>query len=290
MAEKAYFSRRRFFRNAMVAGATVASGTLVSPSPASAQAARPPTRWSREVDVVVIGAGAAGLPAAIVARDSGASVIVLEVQKDIGGHAITSGGNIPLGGGTSAQKQHGIEDSPDLLFRDLTDWSVVEPNGFPDYRYNDREIVRAFADNNVATYDWLVRHGVIFIDKAPDALGGNSVGNSAPREMHTAIMDWPRVQTGKPADPAVRTTTSSGEGLMRPLEAAARKAGVQILLDHKMVALWRQAPTAGRVVGVAVENNGIRLNIRARKAVIIATGGSTGNVNFRRMFDPRLTE
>ena len=241
-------------------------------------------------DVVVIGAGAVGLPAAIVAREAGASVIVLEVQKDIGGHAITSGGNIPLGGGTSAQKHHGIEDSADLLFRDLTDWSVVEPNGFPDYRYNDHEIVRAFADNNVATYDWLVGHGVIFIDKAPDALGGNSVGNSVPREMHTAVMDWPVVHTGKPADPAARTTTSSGEGLMRPLEAAARKAGVQILLEHKMVALWREAPNAGRVLGVAVENAGTRFNIHARKAVIIATGGSTGNVNFRRMFDPRLTE
>jgi hypothetical protein len=35
---------------------------------------------------------------------------------------------------------------------------------------------------------------VIFIDKAPDALGGNSVGNSVPREMHTAVMDWPMVQ------------------------------------------------------------------------------------------------
>jgi hypothetical protein len=138
MAQKANFSRRGFFLNAMVAGATVATGTLASPSPASAQAVRPPAKWSREVDVVVIGAGAVGLPAAIVARETGASVIVLEVQKDIGGHAITSGGNIPLGGGTSAQKQHGIEDSPDLLFRDLTDWSVVEPNGFPDYRYNDR--------------------------------------------------------------------------------------------------------------------------------------------------------
>jgi hypothetical protein len=34
-------------------------------------------------------------------------------------------------------------DSPDLLFRDLTDWSVVEANGFPDYRYNDREIIRS---------------------------------------------------------------------------------------------------------------------------------------------------
>ena len=290
MAGKSTFSRRAFFLNATAAGTAVAPGALAAPTPGSAQPATPMSNWSGEADVVVIGAGAVGLPAAIVVREAGASVIVLEVQKDIGGHAITSDGNIPLGGGTSAQKKHGIEDSPDLLFRDLTDWSVVEPNGFPDYRYNDREIIRAFADNNVATYDWLVTHGVIFIDKAPDALGGNSVGNSVPREMHAAVMDWPMVQTGAPADPAARATTSSGNGLMRPLEAAASKAGVTILLEHRMVALHREVPNAGRVIGVAAENKGTTLNIRARKAVIIATGGSTGNVNFRRMFDPRLTE
>lgn len=60
-------------------------------------------------------------------------MILVEAENDIGGHAIISGGNVPLGGGTSVQKQYGIEDSPDLLFRDLTDWSVVGPNGFPDY-------------------------------------------------------------------------------------------------------------------------------------------------------------
>ncbi len=47
---------------------------------------------------------------------------------------------------------------------------------------------------------------------------------------------------------------------------------------------------AGACLGVAVTNRGRNLNIRARKAVIVATGGSSGNVNFRRMFDPRLTE
>src|ERR1700753_1510743 len=100
--------------------------------------------WDREADIIVVGSGATGMPAAIVAREAGASVIVVEAEPDIGGHAITSGGNAPLGGANSAQRAHGIEDSPDLMFRDLTDWSVIEPNGFPDYRYNDHEIVRAF--------------------------------------------------------------------------------------------------------------------------------------------------
>jgi hypothetical protein len=286
MAKKPNVSRRGFFLNASAAGAGVAAGVLVAPETGSATP--PPLKWIHEADVVVIGAGAAGMTAAIVAREAGASVVVLEAQPHIGGHAITSGGNVPLGGGTPAQKKYGIEDSPDLLFRDLTDWSVVEPNGFPDYRYNDREIIRAFADNSVATYEWLVAHGVIFVDKAPDAAGGRAVGNSAPREMHAAVMEWPMVQTGAPAEPGVRTTMSSGNGLMRPLEAAARKAGVEVLLEHRMVGLYRQE--AGRVTGVAIERGGVRSAFRAHKAVIVATGGSTGNVNYRRMADPRLTE
>ena len=78
---------------------------------------------------------------------------------------------------------------------------------------------------------------------------------------------------------------------MRPLEAAARKLGVRD--PAASTAWWRCTASArapGRVLGIAVEAHGERFDIRARKAVIIATGGSTGNVNFRRMFDPRLTE
>jgi succinate dehydrogenase/fumarate reductase flavoprotein subunit len=70
-----------------------------------------------EADVVIIGSGAAGLPAAIKAADGGASVIVVETNYDIGGHGIISGGNVPLGGGTSAQKKYGIKDSPDTSSR-----------------------------------------------------------------------------------------------------------------------------------------------------------------------------
>jgi succinate dehydrogenase/fumarate reductase flavoprotein subunit len=286
--KKIQITRRQFLKGAAGASAVVAAGNLVTPSAASAQVA--PARWDKETDVVVIGAGATGLPAAIVAQEAGSKVILVEAEPDIGGHAITSGGNVPLGGGTSAQKKAGMEDSPDLLFRDLTDWSVVQPNGFPDYRYNDREIIRAFADYSAPSYEWLVAHGVVFIDQAPDTRGGISVGNSVPREMHSAVMNWPMVQTGKPADPTVQAKTSSGNGLMRPLEVAAKKAGVEILLEHRMTSLYRQPPHSGRVFGIAVDHKGSKLNIRAKKAVIIATGGFTGNVDFRRMFDPRLTE
>ncbi len=249
-----------------------------------------PPKWDHEADVVVLGSGATGLTAAIVAREAGASVIVLEAEDHLGGHAITSGGNVALGGGTSAQRKYGVEDSPDLLFRDLTDWSVVESNGFPDYRYNDREIIRAFADHSARAFEWLLTHGVVFVDQAPDGFGGNSVGNSVPREMHAAVMDWPMVQTGRPADPSVQRTLSSGNGLMQPLGRAAQRAGVQLLLSHRMTAIHRSTRNTGRVVGVEADHQGRRLHVGARRAVIVATGGSTGNVNFRRMWDPRLTE
>src|SRR5437667_12827076 len=87
-----------------------------------------PKSWDLEADVVVTGAGAAGLSAAIKAADAGASVIVVETNYDIGGHAIISGGNVPLGGGTSAQRKVGIEDAPDSVVRDLTAWSIVKLN------------------------------------------------------------------------------------------------------------------------------------------------------------------
>jgi succinate dehydrogenase/fumarate reductase flavoprotein subunit len=61
--------------------------------------------WDLEADIVIVGSGAAGLPAAIKAVEGGASVIVVETNYDVGGHAIISGGHMALGGGTSAQKK-----------------------------------------------------------------------------------------------------------------------------------------------------------------------------------------
>jgi succinate dehydrogenase/fumarate reductase flavoprotein subunit len=279
-------NRRDLLRGSGMAAAVAAGGIV----PVAAEAQGQPVKWDHTADVVVVGSGASGFPASIKARDDGASVILVEAQPHTGGHGTCSGGNVALGGGTSRQKKYGIADSPDILFRDLTDWSVISGNGFPDYRYNDREIIRAFADHSPTVLEFLMANGVVFVDKAPDNFGAHSTGNSAPRENHAAIMDWPMVQTGGQADPSVRATMSSGNGLIRPLEASAAKKGVQVLLEHRMVALHREHPKSGRIVGIAVDNKGKRVNIRAKRGIVLATGGSSTNVNFRRMFDPRLTE
>src|SRR5499426_714686 len=200
--------------------------------------------WDLEADILVIGSGAAGLPAAIKAVEGGASVIVIETNYDVGGHAIISGGHMALGGGTSAQKKYGIPDSPDTVFSDLTDWSIVQPNGWPDYRYNDRAVMRGFADHCAATYEFLVANGVVFKEVAPDNVGAHSTGNSAPRENHAVWTEG----TGL-ASPSGR----AGAGLVRPLEASARAKGVKFLLNHKMTSLIRTASSSanpGRVVGI----------------------------------------
>jgi succinate dehydrogenase/fumarate reductase flavoprotein subunit len=279
---------RRDFIKTTATGAGAAALTGLGAEAAKAEAR--PAHWDKEADVVVIGAGATGLPAAIQAAEGGASVILIDANTDVGGHAILSGGNLALGGGTSRQKKYGVVDSPDILFSDLTDWSVVEPNGFPDYRYNDKEVIRAFADESANTYEWMLEHGVVFVDKAPDTLGGHACGNSAPREHHAAPMSWALVQNGGPLPVDKGATSSSGVGMIRPLEASARKLGVQILLQHKMTGIVRENPNSGRVLGISATSLGKTVNIRARKGVIIGTGGHSSNVNFRRIFDPRLTE
>lgn len=259
--------------------------------------------WDLEADVIVIGSGAAGLPAAIKAADGGASVLVVETNYDIGGHAIISGGNLPLGGGTSAQKKHGIVDSPDTVFSDLTDWTIVQNNGWPDYRYNDREVMRAFADHCAPTYEFLLENGVEFKLIAPDNQGGHNLGNSAPRENHCFWTKGPGYES---------PNNRGGTGLIRPLENSARAKGVKFLLNYKMTSFVREGGKSGRVIGVTTEHtprimpgqstplksfrsdgnidsSKPAMAIRAKKAVIVATGGMTSNLNFRRMFDPRLT-
>jgi succinate dehydrogenase/fumarate reductase flavoprotein subunit len=262
--------------------------------------------WDLEADVVIVGSGAAGLPAAIKAVEGGASVIVVETNYDVGGHAILSGGHMALGGGTSAQKKYGIADSPDTVFSDLTDWSIVQPNGSPDFRYNDRAMMRAFADHCALTYEFLLANGVEFTDKAPDNHGASTTGNSAPRENHAFWTKGAGLESPNAA---------AGTGVIRPLEASARAKGVRFLLNYKMTSLIREPSTErklGRVIGITavhtprimpgattplksfrsdgnIESTQPTMKLRAKKAVIITTGGSTSDINFRRMFDPRLT-
>lgn len=302
--EKIKISRRDFVRTAGVGTAVLVGGSVL---PVQAQAQNSftiPAKWDLEADVVVIGSGPTGLVAALRAIDAGSSVIIVEANYDCGGHGVMNGGTVQLGGGTKLQKKHGIKDDPDTFFRDLTDWTVVETNGMPEYRYNDRGIQRALADNSAATYEYLEANGVKFEDIPPSDEGGHAIGMSAPRAHEVTYKGGPGAESPR---------GDGGTGIYRPLEVTARKKGVRILLNYHMDIIFRDTPNSGRVLGVqasyaprflpgettpmkSFHSNGNidmsqpNVTVRAKKAIVIGTGGSTGNINFRRIFDPRMTE
>ena len=259
------FSRREAIKAALAAAGAGVLGA------AGAEAAQTPRTWDKSADVVIVGAGATGIPAAIEAAQNGASVIIVEQNYDIGGHAIQSGCRVALGGGTSMQKKHGVEDSPELMFADLVNWL--------DYRFSDRDIVRSFCEWSAPTYEWLVANGVPF---DPDSLQGADGGPQTIKRSQRAL--W------KGGVNSTSPTGANGTLLMRPLEASARKLGVQLLLQHTMTSVIREQTFSGRVLGILATNEGKTVAIQARRGVILGTGGHSSNVGFRRMFDPRLTE
>ena len=105
----------------------------------------------------------------------------------------------------------GIVDTPDKLFTDLTDWSIVQANGFPSYRYNDHEVIRAYANYNTGLQDFLSRNGVVYTRTTPDNVGGNEVGNSVNRMMHSAILEICFGRSGLVGS-GTGATTSEGPG------------------------------------------------------------------------------
>jgi urocanate reductase len=259
---------RRAFLSKGAAG--VGGAALVSVSARDAEAQ---VKWDLSADVVIIGAGVAGLPAAITARDLGASVIVVDENFDIGGRGILSGGRVHLGGGHALQQKAGIKDSADQVFADWVRHDAAVA------RYSDRDLVRVFADENAATFDFLIENGVQFRERPI----GPEAASTVPRTFVT--VEW-----HIPSEIYAPGGGRNGSGLVRRLEESARKKGAQILLRHEMKGIIREPGPAGKVLGIAVNQSGGAVNIEARRGVIIATGGHTGNVNFRRTFDPRLTE
>jgi succinate dehydrogenase/fumarate reductase flavoprotein subunit len=264
-------SRRDFITKGAAAGV----GATALGASAAGQRGSEIRRWDRVGDIVVVGSGAAGLPAAIRARDAGASVIVVEENTDVGGHAMVSGGSLNIGGGTAIQQKNGIVDSADQVYLENT-----RPD-HPMTRYNDRTVVRAFADHNVEVFDFLVAKGVRFADVKPGLLAAEGV--LTPRRH--PVVRW--------SDDFRETINGTGgSGLMRALEKSAKESGVEILLQHRMTKIVRENPTSGRVLGITATDlkNNATVTIRARKAVIGCTGGSSSNLVVRTIYDPRLTE
>jgi len=264
-------NRRNFLATSAAAGAVAVGAT-------PAQAAEEIV-WDREADVVVIGAGAGGLVAGIAAREKGASVLIVEKNFDIGGRAMMSYGGLYIGGGNRLQKAlgdtpPGRNDTPDKVFED---WSRPEK---PMGRFSDRELVRVYADNNLDLFEWLEKHGIRWEGYRP------RVDRLDRARTRLNVVPWPNEVTGP----------ARGPGFVRPLAKTAREMGIEILIQQQMTKIHREGPLSGRVTGISIievdDNHRQKtktMNIRARKGIVVATGGSAGNPIFRTMFDVRLT-
>ena len=204
-------------------------------------------RWDDEADVVIVGGGGAGLAAGIEAMERGATVIVLEKEKNnhkansaraAGAFAVES----------SLQKEKGINYTRDEAFKQAVAYS---------HWLNNVPLMRKIIDKSAGTIDWLLQHGVQFKD-----VTGIWVG--CPRTWH--------LFAGDPLHPQLLPT----------LTKAARKSGLKLMFGTPATGLI--ADPKGRVIGVEAEANGKSARIRARGGVILASGGFGANKEMLKKF------
>lgn len=209
-----------------------------------------PKKWDGEADVIVVGGGNAGLPAAITAYDKGASVMVLEASGGMASSLAMIAGGTPFTG-TDLQKAEGIKDSPDQLYKE-----AVKVSG------GDPDLWRALADRQEEVYEWLKSIGAKpeLVLLAP----GHLVRRSIKFEGH-------------------------GPALCKILRETVASKKIDIRYHHRAEKLI-QDPDSGRVIGVAAKHEGKVKNFRAKKAVILTTGGFSQNLAIVKEFGPHYSD
>ena len=219
-----------------------------------------PGHWDQEYDVVVIGSGFAGLAAAIEAKQSGSSVLVLEKMSIPGGNSAISGGLLAVAG-SPLQKREGIVDSPELMFRDM----LAAGMGI-----NHPELAQVVAEQSPAVLQWTESLGVKYKDYL-NHLGGHSV----PRTYNTVC--------------------GTGFGIFQPMLTRCRQMDIPIQMKTMFCQLLQVDGTTGGVLTLSDylinhKDSGTPIRIRARRAVILACGGFGSDIPFRQLQDPRLNE
>ena len=220
-------------------------------------------------DVIVVGAGNAALCAALSAREQGASVVVLEKAPPS-----AQGGNCPFTGGGFRFVHDGIEDLRALL-PDLTDAEAARLSMAPyteeDFRGHlldvtqgdvDARLMATLIANSRPTVDWMHSQGVRWELSG----GGRRVSEGAPSVIPNSVglSAW-----------------RSGPGLVNMLTTAARRAGITVLYETKMLRLLRDDD--GAVRGVEAQDADGVHTIGGR-GVVLACGGFEANAQMRGEF------
>ena len=207
-------------------------------------------------DVIVVGAGACGMTAALAARDGGADVVVLERDAVPSGTTGMSLGSIAAAG-TKSQRDAGIEDTAGQFFDDI----MAKTKG-----QTDPVMARVIAEMAGPTVDWLTeRHGIpLSIDPA----WGGVFGHSRPR-LH-----------GVPG--------RNGAELLASLLGAAEKAGATLVTSALVSDVYVNADD--RVLGVAIQRPDGSRDVLGCDALVLATCGFAANPTMRQQFIPHFAQ
>ncbi len=211
-----------------------------------------PNKYDGEYDVVIVGAGGAGLSAACAAAENGAKVLVLEKNIFVGGSSLITDGMFATQG-TKDQKKKGIEDSPELYAKDLYETGL---------NFSEKGLPEALAAASLKEYEWLTE----VLGVKPFAL------------VHQGGSTVPRCHQFKAPD------------VIKAMEKYAKERGVVILngLSGKRL-FWDDVKQ--KICGVlAVTNKGENKNYLAKKAVILTSGGFSRNPDVLKRFNPYLKE
>ena len=238
-----------------VSGATITSnGTAEAIKNALAKASGKSEKAAEvkngNCNIVIIGAGGAGLAAAIEGVQNGAKVIVLEKMGVAGGNTTSATGGLNAAE-TKIQKELGIEDTKEQFYADTMKGG---------YNKNDPALVRKMVDKAAETVDWLMSFGVDLSDV------GKMAGSTNKR-------------THRPQGGA-----AVGAHMVSVMETEALKIGVDLRKNSKVIDIIKEE---NKPAGVVVETNGQRYTIAA-KAVIIATGGFGANPDMVVKYKPEL--
>lgn len=205
------------------------------------------TRQEETFDVVVVGGGGAGLAAAIEARESGRSVLLLEKNPQPGGSTAWSIGSVSASG-TPHQRKRGIVDSAADHWADM-------PGFAGDLADRDNAALRrVLCDEIPATFQWLLDSGVRFMGPMPEP------PHRQPR-MHNVL--------------------PNSRSFIYHLTRRAKRVGVDIRTGLRVTALVQDG---GRVTGVNAEGEGGGRRFSARGGVVLAAGDFTNGPEFKARF------
>ncbi|SMH38193.1 FAD-dependent oxidoreductase [Azospirillum agricola] len=204
-----------------------------------------------ETDIVVVGGGGSGLTAAIFARQEGAKVVLLEKHTELRGSTGLSIGSI-TSTGTWHQRRAGIKDDTQAHFEDMAKFAGELA------AKDNEELRRILVENVPDSVAWLMSLGVTF---------------------HGPMPEPPHRQ------PRMHNVLPNSRAYIYFVSREARRVGVDARVG---AAVERLLVEDGRVVGVAARIGGVPHELRARRAVILATGDYSSSPDWKRRFNPAV--